>query len=186
MSNTKQIVKWSLITGAFAALIFGVKKGANLVTEITDIEDKFKLFPGTPRIHELINYGLGGVKIAIDSTQIVNQTSLSATLENIYVTVKNQNAQGGWDDLLINKSPISKFLITPNTSNTMSTILLSAGLQDIYTLIKIFKGTLPSQLKIVTRFNYLGLSQTIEKQVDANSFFAPIKAALSKIGVVSF
>jgi hypothetical protein len=162
-------------------LAYVAKKGTQLVTDITDVRDKFKILIGTPRIHDIKNLGFGGVDIAIDSTQIVNQTSITATIENLYVTVKYTDTNGQWQDLLINKNSIPSITIEGNKSNILPPIMLYLDFSSIITLIRIFSGQLPSQLKIVTRFNYAFVGQTIETTVDANQFLAPIKAAISRL-----
>lgn len=177
----KTLRNWLLALLGIGTLAYVAQKGTQLITDVTDIKDKFKVLIGTPRIHNIKNLGFGGVDISIDSTQIVNQTSISATIENLYVTVKYMDINGQWQDLLINKNSVPSITIEPNRSNILPSIMLYLDLSGIITTLQIFNGKLPSQLKVITRFSYMSIGQTIETTVDANQFLAPIKAAISRL-----
>ena len=177
----KTLRNWLLAIAGISTLLYVGKKTSQLVTDVTDIKDKFKLLIGTPRVHNIKDFGLGGVDIAIDNTQLVNQTSLRVTIENLYVTVKYMDNNGLWQDLFINKNSVPSITIEPNKTNILPTIMLYADLSSVGNLVKIAGGALPSRLKIVTRFSYLSLGQTIETEIDANSFLAPIKAKINQL-----
>lgn len=177
----KTLRNWIIAILGIGVVAYAAKKGTELVTDVTDIKDKFKLLIGTPRVHNIKDFGLGGIDIAIDSTQLVNQTSLRVTIENLYVTVKYMDNNGLWQDLLINKNSVPSVTIEPNRTNLLPSIMLYADISSVLNMLKIVSGNLPSKLKIVCRFSYLSLGQTIETEIDANQFLAPIKGRINQL-----
>jgi len=58
--------------------------------------------------------------------------------------------------------------------------MLYIDFTNMLNLVKMYQGKLPTTLKVITRFSYMQIGQTIETTVDVNQFLAPIKATINK------
>lgn len=139
--------------GLLAVLAIGALfKAAIAKSQIQNAEQKFIFDFGGLQIHKI---SFSGVILAINGFKIINQSSLSATISNIYVTPKYNNGSNQ-EPLLVQDNFLQPFTIAANAATTLPTLLFKLSLTNLPVLYQIYKGTLSSLLTVNVRFQILG------------------------------
>lgn len=166
-------LKYGLIAGVLLLLAGGIAAGSS---QLSNLEDKLKLFIGSFRIHTI---GISQTVIAVDNTKIMNQSPIGVDVNNLYVTVK-YNDGNSWQDLLIQTNNINSFTIAANSSSKVPSIYLTVNsLSGSGIFYKIFNGSISPILKVVTRFQVLGYETEITQDINANQYLSVLKSVIA-------
>lgn len=175
MSKTKNTI---IITAVLlsAGLLLSVGSKAQ------NIAAKFKAFPLIPNDFNL----QGGVNLNLP-IQIINQSTFDVSVNNLYITIQNNAgtaAAPSWSDMFYMTSPVKNVLIRANSATNINKVPLTAPFTLAYTIYQIITGAASSNLKVIVRFETVGVElPAIEFYLDAKSAFAPLVALLKKFGL---
>ena len=133
---TKITVAATAILAAAIALIKGASK-------IKNLNQKFKASAGVPNDISLKNGNLS-FNLPID---INNQSSFDVTLQNVYVTIQNKDANGNFEDLFTQSNGIKEVLIKQLVTSRLGTIPLSTSLVNSVKIANIIGGKSSSEFK---------------------------------------
>lgn len=167
MNNTW---KWILGIGG-VLLVSSIVAGG--FSHLVGFADKFQVYIGTPRIH---NIDKGLLNIRFDQVRIMNQSELSADLTNMFVTIQYQNTTtGNWENWMLQTNALPKFTLQANQLNNLPTINLSVPL-DLSFVKNAITGVVGDKFKVITRFNFAGVSIPQEQLVDASAVMSKVRA----------
>jgi hypothetical protein len=161
--------------GLLAVLAIGAFfKGAIAKSQIDNAEQKFIFDFGGLQVHSV---SFSGIVLAITGFKIYNQSSLSATISNLYVNPK-YNDGTSLQSLLIQDNFLQPFTIAANSATTLPTLLFKLSLTNLPVLYDIYKGKLSSLLSINVRFQVLG---GYEINIDQQQSIAPFVNTLKSL-----
>lgn len=174
MNSTKLILGGAIAIVAAAALATGASKLKNL-------SSKFKANAGIPQ-----NVSLKGGNLSFNlPIEITNQSAFDVTLQNLYVTVQNKNANGDFEDLFIQNNGIKEVKINKLVTSRLGIIPLSTSYANAAKLVNIITGKLPNDLKVIVRFDILNYElNPIEFIVNAKDMLTPFVTILKTFGVL--
>ena len=161
--------------GLLAVLAIGAFfKGAIAKSQIQNAEQKFIFDFGGLQVHKI---SFSGIVLAITGFKIYNQSSLSATISNLYVNPK-YNDGTSLQSLLIQDNFLQPFTIAANSATTLPTLLFKLSLTNLPVLYDIYKGKLSNLLTINVRFQVLG---GYEINIDQQQSIAPFVNTLKSL-----
>jgi hypothetical protein len=162
-------VKWVLgILGVFALSAMAAGSASNLV----GLTDKFQLFVGTPNIH---NFSGGMVNLRFNNIRILNTTNLTASLKNLWVTVQYfDKTTNTWQNWILQTNTVAEFDLQANQLNNLPVINLAIPLSLDF-ISKAIKGNLGSNLKVITRFSFHGVTVPLEQEINASGIIDQFK-----------
>ena len=161
--------------GLLAVLAIGAFfKGAIAKSQIDNAEQKFIFDFGGLQVHKI---SFSGIVLAITGFKIYNQSSLSATISNLYVNPK-YNDGTSLQSLLIQDNFLQPFTIAANSATTLPTLLFKLSLTNLPVLYDIYKGKLSNLLTINVRFQVLG---GYEINIDQQQSIAPFVNTLKSL-----
>ncbi len=174
MNSTKLLIGGAIAIIAGAALVTGASKLKNLST-------KFKANAGIPQ-----NVSLKGGNLSFNlPIEITNQSAFDVTLQNLYVTVQNKNANGDFEDLFIQNNGIKEVKINKLVTSRLATIPLSTSYANAAKLVNILTGKLSSDLKVIVRFDILSYElNPLEFIVNAKDMLTPFMTILRTFGLL--
>lgn len=161
--------------GLLAVLAVGAFfKGAIAKSQIDNAEQKFIFDFGGLQVHRI---DFSGIVLAITGFKIYNQSSISATISNLYVNPK-YNDGTSLQQLLIQDNFLQPFTIAANSATTLPTLLFKLNLTNLPVLYNIYKGTISNLLTINVRFQVLG---GFEINIDQQQSIAPFINVLKNL-----
>ena len=157
---------------AFLTLL-AVGFAVSVGSKAQNITANFKASPLLPNDFNL----QGGINFNLP-IQIINQSSFDVTVNNIYISVQTSTGNT-WQDLFYMTSPVKTVLIRKQAATNINQVPLKADYTSAYTILQIINGSVSSNLKVVVRFEAVGIQLTpIEFFIDAKQLLAPFKSVL--------
>lgn len=171
--------KITVAATAILAAAIALLKGAS---KIKNLNQKFKASAGVPNDISLKNGNLS-FNLPID---INNQSSFDVTLQNVYVTIQNKDANGYFEDLFTQSNGIKEVLIKQLVTSRLGTIPLSTSLVNSVKIANIIGGKSSSEFKIIVRFDLFGFElDPIEFIINGKELLEPFKRTLNMFGFLN-
>ena len=168
-------VKTFLWIGGIAAVLLGASKIAAGANQFSDLKNQLQLYVGVPSINSnLISNGF--INLPFEQMKIMNQSIISGPVNNLFVTVQYQNLKTGtWQNWILQTKGIETFSLLPHQLNNIPPVLLSIPI-DLGFISDLLSNNIGSQLKIITRFSFYGVSLSLEALQDASFIFNRLKS----------
>lgn len=165
--SKKQKIGLGLV-GLLALVSFGLYKATSVKTQTDEVASKFKYDFGTLRIHDI---SIGKITFAVDGIKVYNQSSISATISNLYINIKNMGSQ-----LFTQENYLSTLEIPANATTTLPSMYFSMPTTSVLTLWDIYNNIASQNLDVNVRFQVLGGYEiSLDNHVDIRGQMAMLK-----------
>lgn len=147
--------------------VVGIAKAATTKSQTDNIANKFIFDFGSFRIH---NIDWSKIIFAVDGIKVYNQSSISASISNLYVNIKSMSSTGSLEQLFTQENYINSLNIPANATSTLPSMYFSIPITSLTTLWDMYNNRISQMLYVNVRFQVLGGYEiSMDKQVSLAS-----------------
>jgi hypothetical protein len=154
--------------------VVGIAKAATTKSQTNNIANKFLFDFGSFRIH---NIDWSKITFAVDGIKVYNQSSISASISNLYVNIKSISSTGSLEQLFTQENYVNSLSIPANATSTLPSMYFSIPITGLTTLWDMFNNKISKILYVNVRFQVLGGYEiSMDKQVNLESQMSMLSA----------